>query len=273
LATIEADDAIFVAEGALLVLHHDRDGSIVRLVDLAQGARNVWSHHLDLSATRLSFDAVSGSWRVVGWGADDTDLVSVSGTLGSDTVNEARWKTPTRRGSYIQALTVADRHLLALETTYGRPLLSQTTLPQLASWMPRRRASYRLWSLGPDAVSFGESHLVVNCPAGSSDREPAVCAAYDGSRTGFFTIDPISRRTMALATIEGRSYMDSDAGYGWLAGWWNGSSILIRAAKREAIRVVPRSGDAPYALGIGQTVVAAATTREHGARIRLYSLR
>src|SRR4030095_3658866 len=145
---IDADDAFFVAEERLLVLDHDRTGSIVRLVDLAQGARSIWSHHLDLSGTRLSFDEISNSWRVVGWDDDDENLVSMAGTLGSDSTREARWKTPTRRDSSSQAPAVSARQLLALETTYARPILSQTALPQLASWMPRRRASYRLWSLG-----------------------------------------------------------------------------------------------------------------------------
>jgi Zn-dependent protease with chaperone function len=272
LTTIEADDALFVTEGRLLVLDHDRTGSIVRLVDLAQSARSVWSHHLDLSGTRLSFDQASNSWRVVGWSDDDEDLVSVAGMLGSDSTSETRWKAPMRRDSYIQALAVSDRHLLALETTYARPIVSQTALPMLASWMPPRRASYRLWSLGPDAIPFGESHLVVNCPAGSSDREPPVCTAYDGSRTGFFTIDAALRQTMALATVERRSYVYSDAGYGWMAGWWDGSPVLIRAAKGEAIRVASRAGDRPYALGVGQTAVGAVTAAEHGATIQLYSL-
>jgi Zn-dependent protease with chaperone function len=274
LTTIEADDALFAAETQLLLLDHDRTGSIVRLVDLAQSARSVWSHHLDVSGTRLSFDQSSNSWRVLGWGGDDHDaIVSVGGTLGSESTSEERWKAPAQRDSYIQALAVSDRHLLALETTYARPILSRTTLPQLASWMPRRRASYRLWSFGPDAVPFGESHLVVNCPAGSSDRELPVCAAYDGSRTGFFTVDPVSRQMRALATVEGRSYIYDDVGYGWMSGWWDRSPILIRAAKREAIRVVPRTGDRPYALGIGQTAVGTVIAREHGATIRLYSLR
>jgi hypothetical protein len=78
---------------------------------------------------------------------------------------------------------------------------------------------------------------------------------------------------MALATLEGRSYLYNDAGYGWMAGWWDGSPVLIRAAQREAIRVVSRTGDRPYALGIGQTAVGAVTEREDGATIRLYSLR
>jgi hypothetical protein len=58
-----------------------------------------------------------------------------------------------------------------------------------------------------------------------------------------------------------------------MAGWWDGSPVLIRAATREAIRVVPRTGDRPYALGIGETAVGAVTAREHGGTVRLYSLR
>jgi hypothetical protein len=264
LTTIDADDAFFVDEGRLLVLDHDRTGSVVRLVDLTQNALSVWSRRLDWSVERLSFDHSSNAWRAVGWSDADDAIVSAAGTVRTDSINEAHWETP-QGNSYIQALAVSDRNLLAIETSNA--LSPVAPLTQLTAWLPRRRPSYRLWSLGSNAVPFGESHLQVTCPS------PPVCTAYDGSRTGFFTVDPVSRRTTPLATVEGRSFIYSDAGYGWMAGWWDGSPVLIRAATREAIRVVPRTGDRPYALGIGETAVGAVTAREHGGTVRLYSLR
>lgn len=271
LTQFDADAAFFAGEGQLLVLERERDASVVRLVDLQQHAQTVWSRRIGWAATGMSFDAASQAWRVFGWSDDeDDDIVSVAGRVGSDRVSEARWKTPQQRNSFTEALAVSQRTLLALETSYVRRAEARVRLDQLFGEFDNG-ASYRLWTLGANPTAFAESRLDVNCPALSPDGEATLCTAFDGSRTGFFSVDAVAHRLTPLVTVQGRSYVNADAGDGWLTGWWERAPILIRAARHEAIRVVARSGERPYALAISRTAIGAVTPNAHGATIQVYS--
>ena len=271
LTNFDADAAFFVDEGRLLVFEREPGGSVVRLVDLEQHARSLWSRRIGLPGARVSFDAASKAWRVYGWSDDDDDIVSVAGTLGSDRTRESRWKPPAHKNSYTEALAVSQSNLLALETDYVVPTTARSRIAELVGWRAPGHASYRLWTLGATATPVGESHLDVDCPVASGNGEATLCTAYDGSRTGFFSVDAASRRLTPLVTVSGRSYVYNDAGRGWVTGWWDRAPILIRPAQHEAIRVVPRTGERPYALAIGEAALGAVTSSEHGATIRLYS--
>jgi len=267
----DADAAYFVDDAMLLVFERERHGSVLRLVNLAQQARSVWSHRIDWPGGRMSFDPASKTWRVFGWSADENDIVSVGGMLGSDRITEARWKGPaSRRNSFTEALGVSRSSLLALETTYAPRTWPRSRLGMLLGEIPTA-TSYRLWTLGASPSPLLDSHLDVDCPAVSRDDEGPLCTAYDGSRTGFFAIDATARRLTPLVTVPGRSSIYGDAGDGWLTGWWERAPMLIRPVRHEAIRVAPRTGERPYALAISETAIGAVTSGEDGATIRVYA--
>jgi Zn-dependent protease with chaperone function len=273
LTEFDGDAAFFVDEGRLVVFERDRNGSVVRLVDLEKSARSLWSRRIDVQGNRVSIDPVSRTWHVFGWSDDDDEIVSLTGRLGSDRTSEARWKAPAHEHSFTEALAVSQGNLLALETDYVVPASTRSGWSGIVGWPPPGHASYRLWTLGTNASPVGESHLDVDCPISSANGNATLCTAFDGTRTGFFSVDAASRQLTPLVTVQGRSYVYNDAGRGWVTGWWDRAPILIRAAQHEAIRVVPRTGERPHALAIGEAVLGAVTSSEHGSTIRLYSRR
>jgi Zn-dependent protease with chaperone function len=273
LTEFDADAAFFVDEGRLLVFERERNGSVVRLVDLEQQARSLWFRRIGMKGDRVSFDPVLRTWHVFGWSDDDDEIVSLAGNVGSEGTSEARWKAPAHEHSFTEALAVSKSDLLALETDYEVPASTRSRWSGIVGWPLSGHASYRLWTLGTDASPVGESHLDVDCPISSGNGDATLCTAYDGSRTGFFSVDAASRRLTPLVTVRGRSYVYNDAGRGWVTGWWERAPILIRAAQHEAIRVVPRTGERPHALAIGEAVLGAVTSGQDGSTIRLYSRR
>jgi hypothetical protein len=100
--------------------------------------------------------------------------------------------------------------------------------------------------------------------------EPATCAAFDGTTTRFFNVEPRARRLTALASIAGRVTLHGEGDRGWVAGWWNRAPVLVRAATREAVRIPARTGERLEQLAIGNAVIAAVSWNERQSTVRLY---
>ena len=273
LDTFEADEAMFVDEGRLLLLGRQRSATVLRVVDLESGNREVWSRRLPLWAVRLSFNRTSGAWRLLGWN-DTGDIASVAGQVGQTAMREERWTVPASDVEGLETLAVSKGNVLTLETEYppnplGYGLFGRWT--PLIQPVPRTKS--RFWAVGQHHRSpLATSQLDVACRSMPQDDEPATCTAFDGTRTRFVAIDAATRRLTALGSVTGRFYSRSDAGRGWLLGWWEQGVMLVRPSTREAIRVAPPDGWRPFHLAMGESVVGAASSNAHGSTVRLYAM-
>src|SRR5262249_12537255 len=90
-ASFAVDQAILVDDGRLLLLDWRRGTCTLRLVDLEQPGRELWSRRVPITAAHASLDRVTQRWRLLGWNAV-RDIVSVTGTIASDEVHEETWK-------------------------------------------------------------------------------------------------------------------------------------------------------------------------------------
>jgi len=272
LTDFTADDAVFVDEGRLLLLERQRGATVLRVVDLRRENREVWSLRSPLSAVRLLFNRASNEWRLLGW--NDGDIVSTAGTVDDHRVREERWKAPLDDIDDLDALSISRREVLVLETRRRSPLAGNGRFRQwLALVQPRLRAESRFWAVSKHgSLMFLNSRLDVRCRGARAGEEGTTCSAFDGTRTGFFAVDPVMRRSTVLASVAGHFYLRSDAGQGWVLGRWDDRLVLLRTARRQAIRVDETDGTRVDQLAIADKTLGAASWNGHESTIRLYSI-
>jgi hypothetical protein len=272
-ASFAADHAVFVDEGRVLLLDSQRGVSTLRVVDLEHAAREVWSRQVPYFAEHVGIDRASKRWQLLGWNAD-RDIVNVTGTIGGDDLNAESWRRHADDGAYLRPLAVADGQMLALETRSTSTWQRSATLVQLAALVQREyRYESRFWVVRREgAAAFATSHLDLRCPHQSAEDDTPVCAAYDGTRTGIYTVDPATRRLMPVASMMGRFFLRGGAGAGWQSGWWDRSPVLLRPATRAVIRVGARNRDCPDVLAISAGMVGAVWTNDSESTVRLYSI-
>jgi len=80
------------------------------------------------------------------------------------------------------------------------------------------------------------------------------------------------RRSTVLASVAGHFYLRSDAGQGWVLGRWDDRLVLLRTARRQAIRVDETDGTRVDQLAIADKTLGAASWNGHESTIRLYSI-
>jgi hypothetical protein len=142
----------------------------------------------------------------------------------------------------------------------------------MALVQPGFRAESRFWSVGEHGSSvFLTSRLDLRCEGASAGDEGTTCTAFDGARTGFFTVNPVTRRPTVLASVEGHFYLRSDAGHGWVLGRLNEGLVLFRAAARVGIRVAEADRTNIEDLAIADKTLGATSWNGYESTIRLYS--
>jgi Zn-dependent protease with chaperone function len=271
LTDFTADDAVFVDEDRVLLLERQPHASVLHLVDFGTGAHDVWSLTVPLRWGDLSIDRSSERWRLLGWDAAG-NIASAEGRLGDDTVRQAHWNAPADSDD-VDTLAVSGGVVFALES---HPLHSFIESEPLSRWVPFLRPGFRmeprLWRVGDSGRwVFATSRIDLTCRSSLSMDEPATCAAFDGTRTRFFTVDPRVQQLTALASIAGRFTLRGNSDRGWIAGWWDRAPALLRPATREAMRMPARAGERPYQLAIGDTAIGAASWNKSQSTVRVYS--
>ena len=268
----QADEAAFIGEHRVLLLDRQRSTSVIRAIDLDEGPRELWSRRVELSAARLSLDSVSEKWRLLGWN-EDGDIVSVTGETGGTAVREERWKSPADI-DVVDAIAVWRENVLALETRYRPWFFDSGPLWRMASvFRPGSRSESRFWTLSAGQRSLiASSRLDITCRSSSFDDQLTTCAAFDGTRTRLFTVDPAERQMTPLVSMRGRLYVRGDSGRGWLTGWWNRTAVVVRTATGEAISVADRDGQRAYQLATSEQVLGAVSSTPGGSTIRVYAL-
>jgi hypothetical protein len=212
-----------------------------------------------LQRAHLSFDRASQRWWLLGWNASG-DIASATGLVGQDTVANLQWKRPEPEDVRVALISGTSSEVLALESTM-RP----------GHFGVNRRVSV-LWSLTDHGSSaWMTTRLVLQCGPLSTRGEAALCAAFDGTRTRLFEVNPVTRRLRALASVDGLFFRGGQEGSGWIAGSSGLGSILLRTASGTAIRVDGRDGShAAGDLAMADNVIGAVFWSEHGSTVRLY---
>jgi heat shock protein HtpX len=271
LTDFAADEAVFVDRGRLLLLERHRTTAALRLVDLESGNREIWSRRVRIWAGALSISRLSNTWRLLGMN-ESGNLSSVVGRIGEDTASEEQWKSPGTGMSHVVPLAVSNGELLAVETRYASSL--PTTGLQLWAAAMTQSAPHsesQLWMIGRHGrTPFSTSRLSFDCRMTSLD-EPVTCAAFDGTRTGFFEIDPDTRRTTAAASLSGRFSLHGDADRGWLAGWLDGCLVVINPSARQGIRMTGADRRAvAHTAAMSDTLMGAVFPDADASTVRLY---
>lgn len=267
-----ADDAVFLDESRLLLVERQPRASVLRVVDLAAENREQWQLSVPVSWGEMSIDRASRTWRLTGQNAAG-DLVSAEGRVGEKTIQHSKWKSPTD-SNRLEILGVARGTVVALEHV-SRPSLMRSSMWML--WLPFAsttfRSESRMWSVADSGRSqVVASGVELTCHSSVVRDGPAACAAFDGMRTRLFSIDPASAQPVAMASLDGRFYPHGNIDFGWVAGWWGDSPILLNPATREVIRppATADSGVRPHQLAVGETVMATVSWNDGDSLIRVY---
>jgi hypothetical protein len=271
LTVFTADEAVFVDEGRLLLLEQQRGASALRVVDLHGANHDEWSLRVPLPASQLLFDGASGEWRILGRN-DDGDIVSAAGRVGDHGVREERWKRPVDAIGDLEALSISRGEVLAIETE-RRSFRGSRAFRQWAAVVRPSLSRSRLWTLSRHgSAAFITSRLDVRCQGASAPDEATTCTAFDGTRTGFFGVDPAARQSTVLASVPGHFYPRNAAGRGWILGWLHHQQVLLQATTRQAFRVAEADGNRVTELAIADKTLGAAAWNGQGSTIRLYSI-
>jgi Zn-dependent protease with chaperone function len=248
-----ADEVLFIDDERLLLMNHDAETSILRVLSLTPSSKVVWEQATPrLYAPHLSADAATHRWQIVGSTPDST-VVRVEGVIGSTAAEERRWPSPAGRRGWVAAIDASGDEAFAVETNYDRGLLSRAGLWRWVTLFGLPTPESRLWVLGADgATSLEMSRMDPRCGGALRDRRP-VCAAFDGGRTRFFAVDLAARRLVPVTSLPGRVLSVASSGSGWMSGWYHDGPIALQLETGDAVRVATREG--------GRTVRLAASDR------------
>ena len=172
----------------------------------------------------------------------------------------------------MRPLAVGNGQMLALELRMPSFWRSNLALLRLATFIqPDYHPESRLWSIGREGASaFAMSHFDLRCPHRTAGEGP-LCAAYDGIRTGIYSLDPAARSLTPLASMTG-PFFPRSAGAGWMAGWWEHAPVLVHPATRTVLRVDADDQERPDLLALATPIVGAVWTNANQSTVRLYSI-
>jgi len=268
LSSFVADDAWFAGEGRLLVLLREKEGSMLRLTDLAAN-QTLWSLPLPVAYGRLAVDAASQRWSLVGWNHDRA-IVEASGTIGSGSFAQHIFDAPRTPGTVLQPIAAGKRRLLAMQREWQNAPFGATTLGRLLHTRARTRSTLSLLD-GRERTPWMTSHLDVQCEAFGFQTGAAICSAFDGDTTRLVMVNVLSGQRDAMGALDGRFFHSQDAGEGWIAGWSRQGALLIQPHTRTAIRIGSEEMDSVDYLTIAGATIGALTRGPDGSRVRLYA--
>ena len=270
LATFAADESAFLGESELLLLERQSRESVLRLIDLAGAGREAWTLKVPVRWANLSVDRSSRRWRLLGNNGDG-GIVRAEGEVGTPAIAQFSWKIPSGVHD-LQPLAVSDGHLIAVERRYHDSARIMRALPFPELWS-FNRATVLLWHLGNRGAStFAVSDADVSCHTSQAVAEPAVCAAFDGTRTRFFSLHPETQGVIARTSIAGQMYLTGMDDRGWMTGWWDRTAMALHPATGQAIRLGNDAVDVPFQIAVGQSVVAGVFSDGGASVVRIHSM-
>ncbi|HEU5194089.1 MAG TPA: hypothetical protein VFW70_05060 [Methylomirabilota bacterium] len=196
-----AYDVTFLDDSMALLLGPTASGLDLRLmsVDLTDALPPpVWSIALPpIYMPRLSADAVSGIWTVVGWQPEDADAISVAGRLGEGMSEIKRWSIPgaDANASFFYLPETKTAFLVTpTKLAYGAALLSRL------AGVPERR-----WELRKLDGTQGATLAVTAAPLACLDPLPRdttlLCLAQQATHTVVWSVDGRSGRLSEIGAV------------------------------------------------------------------------
>ena len=272
-AVFDADEAVFEDDDHVLLLErHHSSGAALREVAIGAPSPVVFEHHVaGISGADLFFDARTHTWAVFGH-EPDGQLVRVTGTPGNAAVDDTRWTLPTGVAHSISVISVSDRAALIMEARDDGDALQAPEWFWLSAWLfgggPWRES--HLWTTGANGVnSLATTDLPLNCITAHVDQAPAVCAAFDGARTRFFSVGTHADLE-PVGWLSGRFYPSGPGAPDCATGWWDTNPIMLRWSTHEAFRIKDADERAIRHIAVTGTVLATVTSRVQGSTVRLY---
>jgi len=272
-AVFDADDAVFMDDDHVLLLErHPSTGATLREVAIGATSSVVFEHHLtDISGADLFFDARTHTWAVFGHDHDGL-FVRVTGTAMNAVTDDQRWALPMPSARPVSVISVSDHDALVVETRDGGDPLAAPTRFLLFTWLLGGSpwSESHLWTIGPHGVtSLATTELFLNCITAHVDEAPAVCAAFDGARTRFFSVDT-NTGLKPVGWLSGRSYLYGPSAPDCVTGWWDNDAVMLRVSRHEALRIAHAAYRAIREVAVTETVLATVTPDTQGSTVHLY---
>jgi Zn-dependent protease with chaperone function len=198
---LSAYDLSFLDDAMALLIDRRTGGLELRTVPLeAAGVPHPpgWSIGLPtVYEPRVSTDASSGIWTVVGWHPDEADAISVAGRIGDDARQVKRWIIPG-----VDAYA-SFHYLPVIDTAFSvtRATLRQgpALLSRLAG-VPEHR--WELWKLdGKTGVTVAVTAAALVCLDPLPRDEALLCLARHAAHTVIWSVDGRSGKITELGKI------------------------------------------------------------------------
>jgi hypothetical protein len=257
LTAFDGDGALFIDDDRALVWTIDGTRTDLREVIVDAPDASGWQLRvMGLTTPAVSLDPVSRRWRLASR-AGVTVVDARNGVVGTDQIDSHQWSLPEGHGSPFMPIGLSGDRALVLEPRID---LGSPAADPLGPFMyvlasaPRWRST--IWALGlVGATDLGTSRFELECHLlVTADR--GACHIFDASRTRFFTMDAGSRRITPVASLPGRFFVGEEPGGPWITGWYQSSSIAVRLAPADAIRVVGPDGSRAPMLAVSERAAA-----------------
>jgi len=257
LTAVDGDGALFIDDDRALVWTIDGSRTDLREVIVDAPETPGWQLRvMGLATPSVSVDPVSRRWRVTSR-AGVKIVDAREGVVGTEQIDTYQWNLPEGHGSPFMPIGLAGNRALALEPRID---LGSPVADPLGAFMyvlasaPRWRST--IWALGPEgATDLGTSRFELECHLLlTTDR--GACHIFDASRTRFFAMDAGSRRITPVASLPGRFFVGEEPVGPWITGWYQSSSIAVRLAPADAIRVVGPDGSRAPMLAVSDRAAA-----------------
>jgi hypothetical protein len=267
-ADLEASDLQFLDDSRVLAVRRVGEDRELQLVDVTTGEVG-WRQPLPaLSAPRVALDARGEWWRVTGMTADPLTWVVVEGPIGRNDPQERRTKVE------LSGLATP----LVVQTSQSALGIRPTTIfggvvAQIAGLYPDVLGT-ELWDLGtPAPTRLLDSAFTLDCTAPPPGEPPRyVCAAYDGTISHLWNLEPPAWKRTALGTVPGRLNRLATAG-GWVVGMGRGGDwLVLDLATRTFDRLPGEAESVTVDLSLRGDFLAGVSMQRMRSVLRVYRL-
>jgi len=198
---MSAYDVSFVGDTLALVLGPTTTGLALQGVPIEASiavAELAWSVALPaVYMPRLSVDAVTGAWTVVGWHPEDADAISIGGRLGDSRPEAKRWPVPGADSS------PAFFYLPETRTAF---LVTRTTLSSLPALLSRLAGvPERRWQIrkldGTADITLATTAATLLCLDPMPHDDTLFCLARHSAHTVLWSIASRTGRITEAGTV------------------------------------------------------------------------
>ena len=273
LTPFDADDVVFLDDDrALLVELGQSNGAIVREVAISDASAVVAERRIDdVIDARLSFDAASKTWTLLGH-TRERHIVRVAGRGVDDAVEEQRWTVPRDLAPRTSTISSSERAALVMDTRYGGNLLPSMMMWQMTPLVGMPPTESVVWSVGArGATERAHARLDLRCVSAGASGTTSLCAAFDGVHTRLSRLEG-DEHVMPLGQLAGRVYLyDASSAPDWATAWWKRGAVLLRLSTREAFEIADAASRQVRALTVTDAVIGALTFGNGETTVHLYS--